>query len=266
MVEDLHGLKAALVIAHPGHECRVYGWIRRLRPQVMLLTDGAGRDGHSRIGTSAAIFSDLGATQSSLFGVVTDRLFYDAVLKMDQPFFDTLTFHLADSLVESRIECVIGDSAEGAIMSHDLFREVRSTAIQLAEETLGYRIKHYEFPLESHPLAFPQSLADAVRRIELSPQEYSDKLQAARCYDEIAEFVEAAVDLFGEEAFSLEGIFPYSKESLWPANDATLEWERHGQRLSELGKYPEAITKSKHFDAISRGLARHVNSKVTVSS
>src|SRR5207253_5484219 len=36
----LPGGRAALVIAHPGHELRVYHWLRLARPSVFILTDG----------------------------------------------------------------------------------------------------------------------------------------------------------------------------------------------------------------------------------
>lgn len=32
--------RAALVVAHPGHELRVYGWLEQARPRVFVLTDG----------------------------------------------------------------------------------------------------------------------------------------------------------------------------------------------------------------------------------
>jgi hypothetical protein len=32
--------KAALVVAHPGHELRVFHWLRLARPCVFVLTDG----------------------------------------------------------------------------------------------------------------------------------------------------------------------------------------------------------------------------------
>lgn len=35
---ELLELRTALVIAHPGHECRVMGWVEQARPHVSLLT------------------------------------------------------------------------------------------------------------------------------------------------------------------------------------------------------------------------------------
>ena len=37
-----------LFSAHPGHELRVYGWLKQTKPAVCFLTDGSGADGVSR--------------------------------------------------------------------------------------------------------------------------------------------------------------------------------------------------------------------------
>ena len=34
--------RAVLVVAHPGHELRVHGWLELARPTVCILTDGSG--------------------------------------------------------------------------------------------------------------------------------------------------------------------------------------------------------------------------------
>ena len=38
--------KAALIVAHPGHELRVHHWMELARPLVLVLTDGSGRQGN----------------------------------------------------------------------------------------------------------------------------------------------------------------------------------------------------------------------------
>ena len=55
-----------LVVAHPGHELRVYGWMMQARPVVHVLTDGSGADGESRIGSTTALRPDVGATRGSI--------------------------------------------------------------------------------------------------------------------------------------------------------------------------------------------------------
>ena len=52
--------RAALVIAHPGHELCVYGWLETVRPRVFILTDGSGRSGQSRLKSTEEILSVVG--------------------------------------------------------------------------------------------------------------------------------------------------------------------------------------------------------------
>ena len=40
---------AALILGHPGHELRVYGWTRSIRPLTFVITDGSGASGISRL-------------------------------------------------------------------------------------------------------------------------------------------------------------------------------------------------------------------------
>jgi hypothetical protein len=57
---------AALVIAHPGHEARLRGWVERARPRVFVVTDGSGRGGVSRIGETARALKETGALSDYL--------------------------------------------------------------------------------------------------------------------------------------------------------------------------------------------------------
>ncbi len=56
----------ALVLGHPGHELKVFGWIREYKPLVCTITDGSGRSGVSRISSTAALLARLGALPGEL--------------------------------------------------------------------------------------------------------------------------------------------------------------------------------------------------------
>src|SRR4051794_29308473 len=53
--------RAALVVAHPGHELRVHGWIEAVRPLVHVLTDGSGSSGRSRLESTRRVLGPTGA-------------------------------------------------------------------------------------------------------------------------------------------------------------------------------------------------------------
>ncbi|HEX8245140.1 MAG TPA: hypothetical protein VF541_16635, partial [Longimicrobium sp.] len=47
----------ALVVAHPGHELRVYGWMERARPLVFVLTDGSGSGSEGRLESTTGVLA-----------------------------------------------------------------------------------------------------------------------------------------------------------------------------------------------------------------
>jgi hypothetical protein len=57
---------AALVIAHPGHELRVHGWLEWARPTVFVLTDGSGQGSHGRLASSARLIERSGGRTGSV--------------------------------------------------------------------------------------------------------------------------------------------------------------------------------------------------------
>jgi hypothetical protein len=87
--------RAALVVAHPGHELRVHGWLEQARPLVFVLTDGSGGSGVPRLGSTARLIDRAGAERGSIFGRVPDRDLYAAILDHDHALFAGLASELA---------------------------------------------------------------------------------------------------------------------------------------------------------------------------
>ena len=87
---------ALLVVGHPGHELMVHGWLEAARPLVMVLTDGSGHAGVSRLPSTAALLARAGATPGPIFGRFTDVELYRALL-------DCRTDVFADSLKSLRM-------------------------------------------------------------------------------------------------------------------------------------------------------------------
>jgi hypothetical protein len=255
--DDLRDLAAALVIAHPGHECRVLSWTEHLRPRVAVLTDGSGRRGVPRLSWSAALLRDLGARPGAPFGAAGDLEVYRAVLEQDHRFFRNVACVLADSLVRHRIELVLGDSAEGEIMSHDLFREVRIAAVRIAEAQRGCMIRQFEFPLASHPLAIPWEMAGHARLRRLDGAALQRKVAVVRRYEELSLSLDGTFAKYGEEAGSLEAIFPFCMRSLMPTDRSQpLGYELHGREQCGRGHYRQVITWNEHIRPIAADLAR----------
>ncbi len=56
--------RSLLVMGHPGHELRLYGWVGLARPLVCILTDGSGSDGVPRLEKTLEILRATGCGRS----------------------------------------------------------------------------------------------------------------------------------------------------------------------------------------------------------
>jgi len=63
-----HSERAILVIAHPGHELRVHGWLEAMAPAVWILTDGSGHTGRSRVDSTTRVLESTGAAPGPVYG------------------------------------------------------------------------------------------------------------------------------------------------------------------------------------------------------
>src|SRR5215471_6691458 len=78
----------ALVVAHPGHELRVFGWLSRNKPRVYVMTDGSAQGGSHRIRSSARLLEAVGSEADRVFGEITDADMYRAILERDISVFE----------------------------------------------------------------------------------------------------------------------------------------------------------------------------------
>ena len=82
---------AALVMAHPGHELRIHGWLERTRPLPFVLTDGSGHTSSSRLASTTRVLTAAGAQPAGvLYGQLTDREVYQALRAFVQTSFWTM--------------------------------------------------------------------------------------------------------------------------------------------------------------------------------
>src|SRR5438874_10650589 len=96
---------AALIVAHPGHELRLYRWLEMARPLVFVITDGSG-SGRSRIACTIDILEAIGCARGSIMGAFTDRETYRLMLDGDVDPIVALTLELSESLIERKIQSV----------------------------------------------------------------------------------------------------------------------------------------------------------------
>lgn len=237
----------ALVLGHPGHELKVFGWTREYKPLVCAITDGSGRSGVSRISATAALLTRLGARAGEIFGALSDAEIYEAILHRDLSLFLSLVDTLAGSFLKHQIDCVAGDASEGFNPTHDLCRVVINAAVLMAQRAGGREIANFEFPLTEWEQECPAPVHDerCLHRI-LDDQALSEKIAAAEQYAGLGEEVRRAIAGRGIEYFRGECLRPVS--DMAPRFDTSKKpfYETWGERQVLRGEYQSVIRLEEH--------------------
>lgn len=250
MRSPFEAASTALIIAHPGHELRVHGWLERARPEVFVLTDGSGHTESSRLASTAEVLRRAGARPGTVFGRFRDRSLYELLLSQDLGTLEQLVRELAEALAQAGIECVAGDAIEGYNPGHDLCRVVADAAVSLAQSWLGRPIASYDFLLDGRPDCGPSPI-----RLELDDEALRRKMEAARAYPEMRLEVERNLAHHGGEAFRIECLRPVDREAVLehPVEDPPY-YERYGEKQVAAGHYEHVLRFREHFLPVARAL------------
>jgi hypothetical protein len=250
--------RAALVVGHPGHELRVHGWLEVAHPVVMLLTDGSGSSGRSRVSSTTALLERAGARPGDVYGRFTDAEIYAAILKHDSSLFISLAEELAAIFVRDRIEVLVGDAAEWYNPTHDICRMVIDAAGALAREASGRELASFGFPLVARPDASPENSVQRTICFELDDEALERKLAAARDYVELAREVDAALEAWGADAFRQERLCAVDPDSPTDPGDVQPFYERFGEQRVSDGAYKQVIRYRTHVQPLAEALRERV--------
>lgn len=255
-----------LVVAHPGHEVRVHGWLALTKPTVCVLTDGSGHTATARLASSARVIAEVSASQGPIFGALSDQALYEALRRGDAQRFDALALALAALIVEQRITLVVGDAAEGFNPGHDVCRFLVDAAVALAAQQ-GQSALNLEFVLDAAPEALSPGGPDGARCVRLDDAALDRKLAAARGYVELRDEVESALARYGREAFRHEWLRPPTTAQVVASCDAEPPfYERHGRARVAQGIYAEPLTWRDHVRPTYASLRRLAEARSCVFS
>jgi hypothetical protein len=248
--------KAALVVAHPGHELRVYGWLEAARPRVFVMTDGSGRAGRSRLQSTTSVLDGVGARPGSVFGRFTDQSIYQSILSHDHRLFTALARELADEFIRERIEYVAGDAEEGYNTAHDICRLVLDAAIEIASREREVEVGNYDFLLTGRPAECPDQLRERAVWLRLDDAAIKRKLTAAGNYSELAAEVETAIRENGASAFRVECLRPVEGvDGVGSRFEAEQPYyEQYGEQQVAAGHYEKVISYREHILPIAEAL------------
>lgn len=278
------GNPSAIVVAHPGHEVRIHGFVERERPRVFVLTDGSGRMGSSRIGATARYLEKFGARRGAVFGRFADSEVYRRVLARDFGTFVSLAEELAESFASEGTCKVVGDATEGYNSTHDITRLVTNAAVEMASRARRATIANYDFPVVRRPDHCPARLRERSVWLRLDDAAFARKLAAAfEFFPELAAEVRddlrgrgdervvehfdlecdehAATDLSGLEMFRVECLRPVSRSE--PSFEGRVPfYELQGEIRVAAGVYERVIRYSEHLRPLADALAESVERKI----
>lgn len=244
----------ALIVAHPGHELRVHGWMTQTRPLTFVLTDGSGASGINRAASTGAILEQASAPIGGVFAALTDAEAYEAILAHDAERFGVFAESIARELVDNGIIGVTGDAWEGYNPVHDVCRLVIDASVAIASKRTGLAIDNTSFALAGPP----DSHAEGVLRNVLDDDAFARKMLAVDQYHQLAHDVNEAIRDYGREAFRFEALKPVVAPH-WLDRRFLHErpfYESHGEKRVGAGKYGAVIRYREHVLPIGEELRK----------
>ena len=249
--------RPALVVAHPGHELKVFGWLEESAPRVYVLTDGSGNNGASRLPSTTKLLRQSGSVPDGFYGFISDATVYEALLEGRASTFGGIIDWLAGSLAEHGIDLVAGDAVEGFNPAHDICRALLNAAVAIAGQNTGRTIANYEFCLTEWEQHCQDPHDARCLHLRLDDRMLQAKLRAAREYAELRNEVEQAIAARGEEYFRVECLrkvvdpFPNLHTETPPY------YETFGKERVAQGKYESVIRYREHMVPILNAIREY---------
>lgn len=248
--------RAALFIAHPGHELLVHGWLELMRPLVFVLTDGSGRTNQSRLESTTEILNQTGAKLGCIYGRLTDRAAYSAILDREFDVFIRLAKELAEAFIAQRIDYVAGDAAEGYSPTHDVCRLIINAAVKIAYQRSGQAVANFEFPLVRPPDVDPAAPHPDDIWLRLDEGAFARKLASANGYAALTSEVSAALGRESADAYRVECLHRVD------GSDDTCGWNRerpsyedYGEKQVAAGYYQRVLRYHDHIEPLAAALS-----------
>ncbi len=232
---------ALLLVAHPGHELLVHGWLTQARPRVCILTDGSGHSQQSRLERSAAFLHDVGVATGPIFGRYSDREMYAAILDGNGELFDGLVNELAGEIAEHDVDVIVSDAMEGFNPVHDLCRIIAGAAASRSQN-----VSLYEFPIHGGPNAFDGF--EDTQSLDLDDRAFAAKIENARAFAPVITDIGEMLSRFGDASFRRESFRRIRDwtSSAWNEGTPPL-YEEIGEQRVALHRYDHVIRYTAHM-------------------
>lgn len=255
-------MKPLLLVAHPGHELRIFQWVCQTKPHVVMLTHGDGSIGQPRLEHSLQLLEPIDVhIREDWLAPVSDACIYNALLGTAASPFKLWLANLIKMGMQGHFDVIVADEAEGYNPSHDLCR-VLANCLAHALRQAGRSITSLEFPLIGHACD-PARQNDVVTEVTLSDEELRHKLSMMRLYAQrtspiLEQELQTMLDKFGEKSFAKECLYPASQTAYECGElpHALPEFERIGEERHRAGIYQHVI-RAEHLRQLVQDMSRH---------
>jgi hypothetical protein len=264
---DQAGVRRLVVLSHPNHEAAIFGIVQRLRPRLVVLTDGGGEP---RPSESRQALECVGLLDHATFLDFRESDFYSALLDCDLAYFQTVIGRLRSALEEFTPEQIVCDAVEFYNPVHDLSLPIVRAALRATPET-----QVFEAPLiyqkagnpESYELQrFPPSRRAGQIEFHLSEAELAEKLGARdRIYGSLRAQLEPLLERTPADHFATEIIGPAATALIEPHSDQTLRYDWRARMLLARGAVTRAITRAEHYVPLAAAMFEQARAAATGS-
>jgi len=248
------GKRAALVVAHPGHELMVHGWMEIAQPCVFVLTDGSGHSNQSRLASTTKILNQVKAQPGGIYGRLTDARAYAAIMNHDFDLFIGYARELGEVLVADEIDFVAGDAIEGYNPMHDVCRLVIDVAVAFASRERGRPIANFAFSLVDQSNVRPAVTPAKELWLQLDDHALARKIAAAQGYAELAGEVIKALGRGSVNEFGVERLYPANSHTNASCCDVPAFYEQYGEQQVAAGLYHQVLRYSDHMLPLAEAL------------
>jgi hypothetical protein len=247
--------RAALFIAHPGHELMVHGWLELARPVVFVITDGSGRTNQSRLDSTTRVLEHTGAKRGRIYGHLTDRAAYSSILNHDFNVFTSVAEQLAGELIDNQIDYIAGDAVEGYNPTHDVCRLIINSAVEIAKARSNRNVANFEFPLVGRLEVDRAKLHPHDICLKLDDEAFARKMASARRYTVLANEVSEALKRSSEDSFREECLYHVDPRRGTPDWGRKPFYEQYGEEQVAKGYYEGVLGCREHIEPLAKALA-----------
>ena len=257
-------MKHLLIAAHPGHELLLWKWLRIERPDVVVLTNGAGSNGVPRLAPTADNLVQAGANWiPQVVSPVADAEIYQALLDGDANMFAQWLDRLTAYVVSQGIGCIVADEAEDYNPSHDLCR-LLANQVAAHATAHGHPVASFGYPTVGHPSPPARLAIENHLVVELDTAELQAKLAdmqgyAQRFGGQLQRELDGFIAEFGTQAYARECLFAASPTRYEQAETPVAKpfFEIAGEERVATGVYKHVI-RGAHLQAVADRLRSHV--------